>query len=105
MRRILAAAFAAVAVTPATADAASTDATSYCEHGRMADGSWTRWGSAAMNGVPLGTRITLTGRSFYGRRRFIVRDRIGWGSRLDLWAPTCSMSVRWGRRTVNYKLG
>lgn len=105
MRRILAALAAVVAFTPATADAATTGATSYCEHGRTASGRWTTWGTAAMNGVPFGTRITLTGRSFYGLRHFVVRDRIGHGSRLDLWAPSCSMSRRWGRRTVTYTLG
>lgn len=86
----------------ADAEARTMGSTSYCLNGRMADGSWTRAGSAASNRHPLGTRIRLTGRSFYGRRIFVIRDRIGWGSSLDLWAPSCGMSRSWGRRTVSY---
>lgn len=72
----------------------------------MADGTWTRAGSAAMNGVRLGTPVRLVGaRSFYGRRVFVVRDRIGWGSRLDLWHPSCAAARAWGRRPVRFVLG
>lgn len=78
--------------------------TSYCLHGRMSDGTYTRAGSAASNRHPLGTRIYLK-QSFYGRHKFVVRDRIGWGSELDLWAPTCSTSYAWGARYVSYQLG
>jgi 3D (Asp-Asp-Asp) domain-containing protein len=103
MRRILGTAVAAVALAaPAVADADGTAATSYCLHGRMADGSYTRPGSAAMNGVRLGTRIRLTGRSFYGQRTFVIRDRIGWGTRLDLWHSSCAASRAWGRRWVSF---
>lgn len=83
---------------------ASVDTTSYCLQGRMADGSWVRPGSAAHNGLPLGTRITITPPAF-GRRRWVVRDRIGWGTTLDLWAPSCSMSIAFGRRTVALSVG
>lgn len=102
MRRILAATVATLAIAPATADAHGAAATSYCLRGRMADGSYTRWGSAAMNGVRLGARIRLTGRSFFGQRSFTIRDRIGWGSSLDLWHPSCSASRAWGRRWVSF---
>jgi 3D (Asp-Asp-Asp) domain-containing protein len=102
MRKVLAAVAAAFAIAPATAQADGTAATSYCLHGRMADGSYTRWGSAAMNGVRLGAHIRLTGRSFYGQRTFTVRDRIGYGTRLDLWHPSCAASRAWGRRWVSF---
>jgi len=104
MRRLIGAAVLAAALTPAApAAAAGTGATSYCLHGRMADGTYTRWGSAAMNGVRLGTRIRLTGtRSFFGTRTFTIRDRIGYGTRLDLWHPSCSASRSWGRRWVSF---
>lgn len=81
-----------------------TDSTSYCLRGMMADGTPTRPGSAAHNGLALGTHIYITP-AFYGRRRFIVRDRIGWGTELDLWAPTCGASFAWGRRMVRLRVG
>jgi len=84
------------------AGAMLASSTSYCLSGTMADGTPTRWGSAASNHYPLGTRIAID-QPFYGRRRFTVRDRIGWGSDLDLWAPACSMSYAWGRRLVRVR--
>jgi hypothetical protein len=80
--------------------------TSYCLRGAMSDGSYTRWGSIAMNRHRLGTHIRITRPSsgFFGRTRFTVRDHIGWGSDLDFWAPTCTMSRLWGRRTVRYRI-
>lgn len=70
----------------------------------MADGTKTRWGSAASNHHKFGTRIRLIGASFRGRREFVIRDRIGHGSDLDLWAPTCAASRQWGRRSVRYRV-
>jgi hypothetical protein len=54
----------------------------------MADGSGVRWGSVASNRFPLGTVLEVDPAPA-GRRRWIVRDRIGWGTQLDFWAPTC----------------
>lgn len=85
-----------------------TTATAYCITGRMADGTWTRPRSAATlpGGLRLGTRIRLTGRPFLGGlRKFVVRDRIGYGSTLDLWAGDCGAAVAWGRRSITYKIG
>lgn len=81
-----------------------TTSTAYCLHGRMADGSYTRAGSIAHNGYRLGTRVTVWP-SPTGQRRFIVRDRIGWGTQLDFWLPTCGAAVQWGRRTVHVRRG
>lgn len=78
--------------------------TAYCLRGRMADGTRTRPGSVAMNRHPLGTRIQLRGARFEGRRVFVVRDRIGYGSELDLWVSSCSRALAWGRRQVAYRI-
>jgi 3D (Asp-Asp-Asp) domain-containing protein len=86
---------------PETVHASST-AYSPCSSGStMADGTRTRWGSVASNWHALGTRIRLT-RPILGRRLFIVRDRIGHGTQLDIWMPSCSGAVRYGRRAVSY---
>lgn len=78
--------------------------TSYCLLGTMADGSYTRAGSAANNRLPLGTQITVDP-PFLNRRRWTVRDRIGWGTELDLWAPSCALSRSFGRRTTTMRVG
>ncbi len=81
-------------------------ATAYCLTGRMADGTFTRPRSAAANHLRLGTRIRLVGRPFFGgMRRFVIRDRIGYGTRLDLWTGSCGAAIQWGRRPVAYRIG
>lgn len=84
--------------------AATSGSTAYCLNGTMADGTWTRAGSIAHNGYALGTRLTIWP-SPDGRRRFVVRDRIGWGTPLDFWTPSCASAIAWGRRTVHVRLG
>lgn len=81
--------------------------TSYCLHGRMADGSYTRPRSAASNQLPLGKRIRLVGKITgpKGMRKYVIRDRIGWGTELDLWVGSCNTAIRFGRHTVHFKLG
>ena len=81
-----------------------TISTSYCLSGRMADGTYVRAGSVAHNGFALGTRIWVEP-AFFGRHRFTVRDRIGWGTQLDFWAPTCARAFAWGRRVVRVTRG
>ena len=81
-----------------------TTSTAYCLSGTMADGTGVRAGSIAHNGYPLGTRVTVTP-SPTGRRQFVVRDRIGWGTELDFWVPSCAQALRWGRRTVHVTVG
>lgn len=80
------------------------NSTAYCLQGTMADGSYVRSGSVAMNILPLGTRIT-TSKPQFGLRRFIVRDRIGHGTELDFWTPSCGSAISFGRRTVRYRVG
>jgi 3D (Asp-Asp-Asp) domain-containing protein len=76
--------------------------TAYCLSGQMADGSQVRDGSVASNGFPLGAELEIRP-SPTGRRYFKVRDRIGWGTELDFWLPTCSAARSWGRRTVHIR--
>jgi 3D (Asp-Asp-Asp) domain-containing protein len=82
----------------------ATVSTAFCLSGTMADGTGVRAGSVAHNGYPLGTRITVSP-PFYGRRRFTVRDRIGWGTSLDFWTPSCGTALAWGRRVVRVRRG
>lgn len=87
-------------------------ATAYCYGQRTALGTRARLGVVA---VPGGSwlfrrRIFVTGprstlRALHGRRWFRAEDRIGWGSRLDVFIPwgrepDCS----WGRRTLRYRV-
>lgn len=78
--------------------------TGYCLNGTMADGTFTRPGSVAHNGYALGTRLWISP-SPTGRRRFVVRDRIGWGTQLDFWTPSCQQAIQWGRRAVRVRVG
>lgn len=93
-----------LALIGALALAVPTTSTAYCLNGRMADGTWTRPATIAHNGYPLGTRVTVWP-SPTGRRRFVVRDRIGWGTQLDFWVSGCAQALRWGRRVVHVRRG
>lgn len=79
--------------------------TAYCLSGRMADGTFTRPRSAASNTLRLGTRITLTRPGPGGLRRYVIRDRIGHGTELDLWTGSCATALQFGRRARTYRLG
>jgi hypothetical protein len=86
---------------PARGDRVSS--TAYCLRGVMADGRSVYWGAVASNRHRLGTLIRLT-RAVHRKRWFRVRDRIGHGSQLDVWMPTCGMAIQWGRRVVSYEV-
>jgi 3D (Asp-Asp-Asp) domain-containing protein len=79
----------------------AVDATAYCLNGAMANGNTVHVGAVASNNHPLGTRIRLA-RRVMGRRYFRVEDRIGWGTQLDIWMPSCGMAMAFGRRMVRY---
>jgi 3D (Asp-Asp-Asp) domain-containing protein len=104
----LIAALAAITLTlvmasSATARTMYVTSTAYCLRGTMANGRGVHYGAVAMNILPLGKRIR-TNRSPFGRhRRFRVEDRIGWGTQLDFWVPSCGMAYAWGRRTVRVR--
>lgn len=94
-----------ILASAATASARSmlVTSTAYCLRGTMANGRYVHAGAVAMNILGLGHRIRAS-RSPYGRhRRFRVEDRIGFGSQLDFWVPSCGMARAWGRRTVRVR--
>jgi 3D (Asp-Asp-Asp) domain-containing protein len=78
--------------------------TSYCQTGTMADGSQTRARSVAENTFRLGTRLWVEP-AVRGIHRWVVRDRIGWGSQIDFWTSSCAAARQWGRRTVRVTVG
>lgn len=77
--------------------AVSLDVTAYCETGnRTASGVWPRYGMAASNLFSFGTRLRVPGWPVV----VTVTDRIGAFSQLDLFSPSCSGAVKWGRRQL-----
>lgn len=101
---MIARALAAVVISAAPADgrALLVESTAYApcsSGGLMANGRSPRVGAVAMNLLPLGTRIRVN-RSPFGPRAFVVSDRIGYGSQLDFWTPSCAHARAWGRRLV-----
>lgn len=58
-------------------------------------------GEVANNFLPLGTHIVLDTPAF-GKRHFIVLDRIGWGSALDIFNPSEVACDQWGRREIGF---
>lgn len=79
----------------------AVSSTSYCLRGQMADGTYTRNHSVAENHLPLGS-VIRTKRPVFGHHYWQVRDRIGYGSSLDFWSPTCGQALRFGRRQIAY---
>ncbi len=62
----------------------------------MADGHHVHPGAAAGNRWPFGTRLRIveTGQIV------TIEDRIGWGSDLDIWMPSCAQAITYGRREI-----
>lgn len=77
-------------------------ATAYCLKGRTASGGNVRRGIVAADPrvLPLGTRISMNAGSYSGS--YTVADTGGAvrGRKLDIWVPSCSEAIRFGRRTV-----
>ncbi len=80
----------------------SFKATAYCLQGRTASGSGVRRGIVAADPrvLPLGTRIQVSAGSYSGT--YTVADTGGAvrGRILDVWVPSCSEAVRFGRKNV-----
>jgi 3D (Asp-Asp-Asp) domain-containing protein len=93
------AAEAADAMPVAPARTMTVSSTAYCLRGTMANGRRVHVGAVAFNYARLGARISVS-RSPYGPGRFTVEDRIGSGSQLDFWVPSCARARAWGRRSV-----
>lgn len=89
------------------ADTTPVDTTSYCLHGTMSDGTYTRERSAAANNLRLGTKIRITSKKSGpgGLRLYVIRDHIGSGTSLDLWTNSCRTAYNFGRHTLRYKRG
>jgi hypothetical protein len=88
---------ASLALVPAAIQAGTVTTTAYCQSGRTASGAWTQPGIAAANFLRLGTRIRIWPAAL-GRTTFVILDRIGWGSSLDLWTGSCAAAIQYGRR-------
>jgi 3D (Asp-Asp-Asp) domain-containing protein len=84
----------------------TVQATSYspCSSGTItASGEHVRLGIVAMNTVPLGTHVEISPPAF-GRSTFTVEDRIGSRSQLDVYSPSCTAAVQFGRRTEHIRI-
>lgn len=78
-------------------------ATSYCQAGTTASGRQTFVGEVANNMWPLGTRLKVWPPVF-GLTRFVVLDRIGWGSQIDFFTPSCAAAVNFGRKVERVRV-
>jgi 3D (Asp-Asp-Asp) domain-containing protein len=81
-------------------------ATAYCLKGRTATGNGVRRGIVAADTriLPLGTRINISAGSYSGT--YTVADTGGAvkGRILDIWVPSCSEAIRFGRKTVKVSI-
>ena len=77
-------------------------ATAYCLKGRTANGGSVRRGIVAADPrvLPLGSHIQLNAGAYSGT--YTVTDTGGAvkGRKLDIWVPSCSEAMRFGRRSV-----
>jgi len=84
-------------------EARSFRATAYCLQGRTANGGGVRRGIVAADPrvLPLGTRIQINGGTYSGT--YTVADTGGAikGRILDIWVPSCSEAIRFGRKTIS----
>ena len=74
--------------------ALSSTAYTYTGH-NMANGEKPYEGAVACNLVPIGTKLYIEG---YGY--FVVKDRIGHSSQLDIFMDTYDECIQYGRRTI-----
>lgn len=86
----------------AVAGGMSFKATAYCLKGRTASGSGVRRGIVAADPriLPLGSTITISAGQYSGV--YTVADTGGAvkGKKIDIWVPSCSEAIRFGKRTV-----
>jgi 3D (Asp-Asp-Asp) domain-containing protein len=90
------------AISERRSNARGFRATAYCLKGRTASGGGVRRGIVAADPrvLPLGTRIFINGGGYSGT--YTVTDTGGAikGNILDIWVPSCSEAVRFGRRSI-----
>jgi peptidoglycan DL-endopeptidase CwlO len=81
-------------------------ATAYCLKGRTASGSGVRRGIIAADPrvLPLGTKVYMSAGQYSGT--YVVADTGGKikGRKIDLWVPSQSEAIRFGRRKVSIKV-
>jgi 3D (Asp-Asp-Asp) domain-containing protein len=77
-------------------------ATAYCLQGRTASGGGVRRGIVAADTrvLPLGTRIQMTAGAYSGTYTVADTGGVVKGRILDVWVPSCSEAMRFGRKTV-----
>jgi 3D (Asp-Asp-Asp) domain-containing protein len=75
--------------------------TCYSQGTITASGERVRVGIVAQNTLRFGTLIRLDHPAF-GRRYYRVEDRVGSGSDLDIFNPSESACLQYGRRRVGY---
>lgn len=94
---------AALAATPTS----TVLSTSYCQAGTTASGEHTRAGIVATRlPIPFGTVVAVLSRPLpFGRRRWIVEDRMAPGdaAELDWFSSSCTAALRWGSRAVRVR--
>jgi 3D (Asp-Asp-Asp) domain-containing protein/peptidoglycan hydrolase CwlO-like protein len=84
---------------PAPGTRMTVSSTGYCLRGRTSTGIPTGWGVVAVDPavIPLGTRMTIPG---YGDGVAADTGSAVRGAMIDVWFPTCSQALAWGRKTV-----
>ena len=81
----------------------TVSSTGYCLRGTTATGMPVGWGVVAVDPavIPLGTRMTVPG---YGEGVAADTGSAVRGAMIDLWFPTCSQALAWGRKTLTITL-
>jgi 3D (Asp-Asp-Asp) domain-containing protein len=84
---------------PAPGTQMTVSSTGYCLRGRTSTGIPTGWGVVAVDPavIPLGTRMTIPG---YGEGVAADTGSAVRGAMIDVWFPSCSQALEWGRKTV-----
>jgi 3D (Asp-Asp-Asp) domain-containing protein len=83
--------------------ARSFRATAYCLRGRTASGGGVRRGIVAADPrvLPLGTRIYINAGGYSGTYTVTDTGGVIKGRILDIWVPSCSEAMRFGRRNIS----
>jgi 3D (Asp-Asp-Asp) domain-containing protein len=81
----------------------TVSSTGYCLRGTTATGIPTAWGVVAVDPavIPLGTKMSIPG---YGEGVAADTGPAVQGATIDLWFPSCSQALAWGRKTVTITL-
>lgn len=68
-----------------------------------ASGAPVAVGVVAMNMLPLGSTVRIVSGSFAGAVETVL-DRIGWGTQLDVWVPSCWEARQYGRQSIEIEV-